>query len=94
MGGGVILQGMCWKDQGDESRLLTVLSQYSRVFAGARWMMQVKQDEVSVRGRGGKNSFKLPPEEDQPIQKQLKRADGPQHSVSHALSMYGWWNKW
>lgn len=63
---------MWWEDQGDESRLLTVCSQYSRVFAGARWMMHAKQDEVSVRGRGGKTLLCFPRKKADQLKRNLR----------------------
>lgn len=36
------------KDQRDESVLLTVLNQYTRVFTPSGWMMQAKQTRAEV----------------------------------------------
>lgn len=55
-GGAECSMGAQRKDQRDESVLLTVLNQYTRVFTASGWMMQAKQTraEVSeVKGGGG-----------------------------------------
>lgn len=56
-GGAGCSMGAQRKDQRDESVLLTVLNQYTRVFTPSGWMMQAKQTraEVSeVKGGGGR----------------------------------------
>lgn len=40
--------GAQWKDQRDESVLLTVLNQYTHVFTPSGWMMQEKQTQAEV----------------------------------------------